>query len=461
MYSSEVSSSRAALLTYSARSFRKPPIPAVAQVKDARIISWQHDPQSVHCTSTFTLVFNLAFPNFPSQKVRLSLEPNHDLLQDTKVEYIDAAGKVVRTEPIVRHEHKVYKGQAYIRDEQTKTWRHCGWTRITVLRDGSNPLFEGVFINDEDVNHIKLLSKYNNQKELDDVDVEEENPEETMIAFRDSDRFISQAKLSQRSSEGAVELEVANTSMCAHDRLGFNMQVAPSSRGLGFDLLGLVRRQGDISGQTGGSRAQLVSTIGDTAGCPTTRGVALVAAAVDCSYVTKNGNSSSTRSHIISIYNQASAVYEEQLNISLGLSNIVLSDADCPTTAPTSAPWNSACSSSFSIDADLSLFSQWRGGRGNDGIALWTLLTGCSSGAEVGVAWLGQLCQYRAQTQGGETVSGANVVSSTQNEWQVLAHETGHGFGAYHDCTSQTCASNTVCCQLSSTVCDANQQYIV
>jgi hypothetical protein len=109
----------------------------------------------------------------------------------------------------------------------------------------------------------------------------------------------------------------------------------------------------------------------------------------------------------------------------------------------------------------LSIFSQWRGTRGNDGVALWTLFTGCSSGAEVGVAWLGMLCQFKAQTQGSQTVSGANVVSETPNEWQVLAHELGHGFGAYHDCTSQLCPTGTTCCPLSASVCDAKQQFIV
>jgi len=138
-----------------------------------------------------------------------------------------------------------------------------------------------------------------------------------------------------------------------------------------------------------------------------------------------------------------------------------LSDANCPSTAPPQALWNSACSPSFSMDTDLSLFSQWRGLQGNDGVALWTLLTGCSSGAEVGVAWLGMLCQYKAQTQDNQTVSGANVVSSTQDEWQVLAHELGHGFGAYHDCISQLCNSAQTCCPLSASTCDANQQYIV
>jgi Metallo-peptidase family M12 len=154
-------------------------------------------------------------------------------------------------------------------------------------------------------------------------------------------------------------------------------------------------------------------------------------------------------------------VYENQLNISLGLSNIVMSDGPCPTTAPTSAPWNVACPSNFIMDDALNTFSAWRATRGADGIGLWSLLTGCSSGPEVGVAWLGTLCQYTAQTQGSQTVSGTNVVSYSRDEWQILAHELGHGFGAYHDCTSDLCSTTTVCCPLSASVCNANQQYIV
>jgi len=154
-------------------------------------------------------------------------------------------------------------------------------------------------------------------------------------------------------------------------------------------------------------------------------------------------------------------VYESQLNISLGLSNIVMTDAACPASPPASALWNAACNSSFSMDNDLSVFSAWRGQRGNDGVAIWSLFTGCSAGVEVGVAWLGQLCQYTAQTQGSQTVSGANVVGTTQSEWQVLAHELGHGFGAYHDCTADVCSTGQTCCPLSTTTCDANQQFIV
>ena len=256
------------------------------------------DPQAVHCTSYFTLVFAASFPNEGKSEFKLSLEPNHDLLREAKVEYVDDSGRTVRTESIVRHEHKIFKGEAYIRDEDTRQWIHCGWARITVLRDGSVPLFEGVYIVDGDVHHVKIVSKYNMKKELDDADVDVDDEHGRMVVYRDSDRFVSQT-LVQRSAEGVVSSDQANVSICATDRLEFNMQAPMKRRGFGS----LYRRQSDISGSIGGSQSQLASTIGDTTGCTSTRQVALVAAAADCSYVTNNGNASSTRANIISVYN--------------------------------------------------------------------------------------------------------------------------------------------------------------
>jgi hypothetical protein len=144
------------------------------------------------------------------------------------------------------------------------------------------------------------------QKDEEDVDFEYDGIEDKMVVYRDSDRFVSRAKLLERSVGGVVSSDEANTTTCAHDRLEFNRQITEQSQGLGFDLLNrLIRREDTGSGiATGGSRVQLGSTVGNTAGCPTTRQVALVAAAVDCSYINKNGNASTTRSNIISNYNK-------------------------------------------------------------------------------------------------------------------------------------------------------------
>ncbi|CAG8750882.1 23787_t:CDS:2, partial [Racocetra persica] len=92
------------------------------------------------------------------------------------------------------------------------------------------------------------------------------------------------------------------------------------------------------------------------------------------------------------------------------------------------------------------------------------------TGTKVGIAWLGQLCQTSASSQsngsGQAFVSGAGVSTIVKDEWKVVAHEVGHGFGAYHDCTSSTCPCSNVndacsCCPLSQTTCDAGGQYIM
>lgn len=354
-------------------------------------------------------------------------------------------------------------------------WKHVGWARIVVKRDGSEPLFEGAFVIRHDHHHVQLRTHYMQTRHWMDPVLDEEEDVETMIVYRDSDvRKTNHVEL--RRSGFASD-------SCNVDQLSFNIDPRhpvydtadkrdPGMFGaMSFGSL-LGKRQSDVSGSTGNSAGvNLTTTIGQTSGCPTTRKVALIGVAADCTYTGSFNSTDSARSNIITQVNTASDIYESTFNVTLGLRNLTISTADCPGTAPAATPWNLACSDNTTLTDRLNLFSAWRGEH-NDTNAYWTLLTDCSTGSEVGLAWLGQLCTTGVSTAtsstGGtsESVAGANVVARTSNEWQVIAHESGHTFGAVHDCTSSTCSDGTTvasqqCCPLSTTTCDANGAYIM
>lgn len=436
----------------------------------------------VHSHSSFDLKFTL---HAGHQQVKFILEPNHEILpEEARVEYLDENGAISRTEPIYRHHYRVYRGTSWLRNEVRNEWFHAGWASIVVSQDGENPLFEGAFTLLHDAHHIQFLSTYTRTKhELDPVvDLHESRG---MVVFRDSDvidrNFYRQGLVGRGyGTEDGV--------MCHSDKLDFNVQPEhlvnrmimepelPRGRiwgGIGLEDLFLKKRQNVDGGDgfTGGSGntagVNLRSTIGSTDGCPTTRQVALIGVATDCTYTADFDNDDDkTRTNIITQINSASNLFEKTFNITLGLSSLVISNPNCPGTPPATAQWNIPCSSTNStIENRLNLFSEWRGTRKNDSNAIWTLMTTCETGSAVGLAWLGMLCQKDTVIQGSQFVSGTNVIARTSTEWKVIAHEIAHTMGAVHDCTSQTCSGNTatasMCCPLSTTVCDAQGRYMM
>ena len=79
----------------------------------------------------------------------------------------------------------------------------------------------------------------------------------------------------------------------------------------------------------------------------------------------------------------------------------------CPSQPDPTLPWNIPCSSA-ALDDRLSIFSQWRGQKGQDGAGLWHLMSGCPSGTEVGIAWLATLSVTRFHScSSSDPVSGA------------------------------------------------------
>lgn len=135
---------------------------------------------------------------------------------------------------------------------------------------------------------------------------------------------------------------------------------------------------------------------------------------------------------ILNNVNSLSALFLKTFNISLGLVELNIQGANCPAQTTMDAPWNVGCVGSgphgLDLNQRLSVFSQWRGAKGGgDGAGLWHLMTDCPAGEEVGVAWLGQVCEVTAQqSSSGQVTSGTGVTASSPNEWVVMAHEIGH-----------------------------------
>jgi hypothetical protein len=247
-----------------------------------------------------------------------------------------------------------------------------------------------------------------------------------MVMFRDSDVDRRKTELKRSEDRGPH---------CPSDELIFNTQpehpvysnvLRRDERYWGSMSLNSLfgKRQIDTGtgGKTGNSAGiNLKSTIGDTSGCPSTRRVALVGVATDCTYTETFNSTESASQNVITQLNSASDVYEKTFNISLALHSLLVSEASCPGTPPATAPYNIPCADGVTIQDRLNIFSKWRGTKSGDSNAYWTLLTKCNTGSAVGLAWLGQACVTDAQSNSGETVSGTNVVARTATEWQVIA----------------------------------------
>lgn len=425
------SSSRILLLLFFAavalaHSQARNPLTAVATVQDVRINTPSH---RVNALSSFELQLS-AF----KRKFKLKLQPNHDVLPEgATVSYLNADGSVARVEPIDRMAHRVFAGDSW-RQNLDGSYSKVGSARLSVFRDGKEPLFEGVIGVERENYHIQLAKNYIQLSHEEDP-VVQMNGEDYMVMWRDSDLHHE----SSFHKELKREVQAAG---CGHDSLDFNMDPQhPVYAGVGtqedgtwgFTPISSMFGKRQLDSATGGNGAgvNLVNSIGSTQGCPSMRRVALVGVATDCSYTATFDDEAAARQNVINQMNTASEVYERTFNISLGLANLIISPRDCPGSAPASAPWNVACSSSVDIQDRLNLFSSWRGGR-DDNYSHWMLLTNCNSGSAVGLAWLGQACVNNAEANnatstgnGGSgaanTVSGANVVARTSTEWQVIA----------------------------------------
>ncbi|KZT58407.1 hypothetical protein CALCODRAFT_494893 [Calocera cornea HHB12733] len=429
------------------------------------------------------------------EEYHLHLAPTEYLVHPAaRVEYfdLDAGGKSVLREsrPLAANDVLAFSGHVVHPESTAQRFREdaagglsssssssgaptLGWARILVHShdpsSGEPPLFEGSFSVNGVVHHVLLREKYDSLRQPSDAHPLPLAPgsgaDSRLVIFRESDVLPSRNALQGGSS-------------CAHDGLGWNGRENPLLRAyeearrpaLGHSVWGEVLgemglrnwRRDDIQG--GGNMnvsSNFANDIGNTSGCAKEQKIVYMGVAADCTYVQKYGSQENATTQILNDWNQASALYKQTFNISLGIVALSVQSPTCPTSTDSAFPWNTACQDSIALNDRLNTFSAWRGAKGaEDGAGLWHLMSGCPTGEEVGVAWLGVLCQTGAQGSSGQTVSGTGVTTSTLMEWQVVSHEVGHNFGAIHDCTTG-CAEGQGCCPFTTTTCDAGAQHIM
>ncbi|KAL4762816.1 ADAM family of metalloprotease ADM-A [Aspergillus foveolatus] len=360
--------------------------------------------QRISPTTPFNLTFTL---DSEEQTVKLALEPNHDLIiQEPHINF-HAGGEVQRTEVIRREHHKIFRGTVFVQTARYQ-WEKAGWARISVVRDGLSPLFTGAFTISGRQYDIKLESVRPGYAAAE--------TETRIVAYRDTQYDINTIHAS------------TNPSWSSPDTLQKRQFILDAS--------------------------DFVDSIGDDSGCPSTRQIALVGIATDCSFTASFDSSEELIQSLVSMVNTASEVFESSFNIALSFHNLTVMESGCPSAPSDDEPWNAGCSAG-DLNWRLNEFSSWRSQLRGDDNAYWTLMTGCPTGTEVGVSWVGELCN---------SDMGANVVASAANQWQVFAHESAHTFGAYHDCDSSTCSlsgSSRQCCPLSESSCNAGGDYLM
>ncbi|KAG0749288.1 hypothetical protein G6F57_003352 [Rhizopus arrhizus] len=393
--------------------------------------------------------------------IHLHLAPNHELFHPNAVFHQDGQSTLLKPS-----DFRVYRGYVVEGIYSEHWWisnikniddmKHqpgtIGWARIIIRNDikhtSKHPLFEGTFSLYGDIHHIKLKDTYRRTKRSEDAEVQEV-PNTHMIIYRDSDKAVMSSSGESHSQAG-----------CGFDGLNH-----PQSNRIGQKMNNNPLELNELYGVRH-TRPALnpFSKRAVPTGCPTSQRVLYMGVAADCTYTKFYKSTDAARMQIINDWNSVSAVYASSFNIGIGLINITIMDSACPNTTSSLTGWNQACSTTYSITQRLSDFSRWRGSIGDDGAGLWHLMTNCATGQEVGIAWLSQVCTTDAISSQGEYTSGTGVSSVITDEWKVVAHEIGHGFGAIHDCNSQTCpcsGSSCQCCPYSSTQCDAGGRYFM
>eukprot|EP00835_Amoeboradix_gromovi_P003928 NODE_280_length_11906_cov_0.405268.p1 type:complete len:593 gc:universal NODE_280_length_11906_cov_0.405268:2886-4664(+) len=172
--------------------------------------------------------------------------------------------------------------------------------------------------------------------------------------------------------------------------------------------------------------------------CPTARQILPVCIAVDCNYY-KLFQGQST-ANVLQELGLASLILEENINVGLGVIKV-----DIRTTCGNGADnavWNNECSAD--VQDRLNKFTAWSGTQ-KEKCGIWHLITQCSYGPTLGIAWINSACRNEVISQNSMIFGNAGLSSVSTDGYKVVAHEIMHNLGAVHDCTSSQCTGVSEC----------------
>ncbi|KAJ3382914.1 hypothetical protein HDU92_004508 [Lobulomyces angularis] len=420
-----------------------------------------------HIPNQFTNLINLQFKAF-NQTYTLELEKNKELIlhnstlliHDHVIDYKGKNKKIVKITNLNGHPNvHPYKGKVLNLNNEP-----VGWSRIIFHKDPFNYdnhkglMFEGVFTNSDGMFHISSVENYRISRRF-GLDIDIVSPFERDSVHRNTKIII----FKDSNDEASLIATIPPSKMTAQNGCGFehtedNKLAIMEYRKLSDTFPSpLFKRQ-----------SRNVTATASSCFLPSKK-ILPMGAAADCTYTA--GDSVRALTKILNNWNMASQVYEATFNIQLALIEVKILQS-CGNSGSEVLPWNVECSEAFTINDRLSAFSEWRGAipDATDNAGLWHLMTKCSTGPAVGVAWLSMLCTKNSfQQPGNQWVSGTGVSSVGPTEWKVVTHEIGHNFGAIHDCFSQTCPTSCTdsnsdscsCCPCSATECDCDGQFLM
>lgn len=314
-------------------------------------------------------------------EVALLLRPTEHMFHpDAKITFQSANG-MSRSEPLVPEDWRLYQGEVVRPTWIERVWAEeladiehnvdafIGHASVMVHEaNGQNTRWEGTFSVDGTTYHVMTREHYERVKTFRDADVAKFG--NGLVIFSEDDMDY----------EAGIDIR-PNSTGCTHDNLAFNTDPEHPvlrRREANSLLSGLGRRdRDDMGGMT--PKTNYINSIGSKAGCPTSQQIVYMGVAIDCNYVTAYGTTDAARTQVLNNWNSITALYLKTFKVSIGIIELVVQDAQCPKTPSSDMQWNQNCTDTLTLDDRLSLFSRWRGDKGEDGAGLWHLMTACST----------------------------------------------------------------------------------